>query len=105
MSISSVQHAFSQAPNMRGGDHLSDGDQLRLDLFSDSPWDGRSPRVLTRGHLAVIFKAKAGESTSAFLDPRQVDMWPSRPAHREKSRRSEAPAAPLLLEPRGRSES
>jgi len=53
-----------------------DGDQLRLDLFAGEPWDGRSPRVLTRGHLGIIFKARAAKSTGATDFCEQLELWP-----------------------------
>jgi len=52
--------------------------QLELDLFRGEPWKGLSPRALTRGYLGVIFKARAVESASDFVDPLQLDLFPRR---------------------------
>jgi len=54
------------------------GEQLRLPFPEelDAPWGGQSPRVLTRGHLVVIFKPRGGKSVSDFVDPAQIDMFP-----------------------------
>ena len=43
--------------------------QLWLPLFLDEPWEGRSPRGLTRGRLGLILTQEGEKSTSAFLDP------------------------------------
>jgi len=50
--------------------------QLRLPLYLGEPWDGRSPRALTRGHVGVILKAQAEKSVSDFVsDENQLDLW------------------------------
>jgi len=54
-----------------------DGDQLELGLFSEEPWRGLSPRVLTRGHLGLIFKTRGVKDACDFLDPDQLDFWPT----------------------------
>jgi len=72
----------------------SDGDQLELDLFRGVPWNGHSPRGLTRGHLAVILKARAEGSVSVFVDREQLLLWPELEV---KARRHASPSAPLLL--------
>jgi len=60
-----------------------DGDQYLLDLRSPEgavqvPWQGRSPRGLTRVALGVILKAQAGKSMSDFVsDENQYDLWVS----------------------------
>jgi len=50
----------------------------QLDLWQGEldalPWQGRSPRVLTRGHLGLIFKARAVKSVSEFVDPLQLEL-------------------------------
>ncbi len=66
--------------------------QLRCDLFPQEPWDGRSPRGLTRVGLGVILKPGGVESVSDVLDPLQVLMFPRRRQRRRQSR-----TAPLLL--------
>ena len=40
------------------------------------PWDGRSPRDLTRVRFSPIFKAQAEKSVSDFVsDENQFDLW------------------------------
>ena len=56
------------------------GDQLQLVFEGEEivrvPWDGRSPRALTRVGLSLIFKAQAAKSTSDFsIDPDQYDLF------------------------------
>ncbi len=51
--------------------------QLQLGLFPGEPWDGRSPRVLTRARLGVIFKAQAEKDDRFVADPDQTDLWPA----------------------------
>ena len=48
------------------------GEQLELGLFVHEPWEGRSPRALTRGHLGVILTDEGEKSTSAPLGPEQL---------------------------------
>ena len=43
--------------------------QAELDAL---PWQGRSPRTLTRGHLAFIFKPEAQKRERFLIDPRQL---------------------------------
>jgi len=60
------------------------------------PWNGRSPRALTRGHRRFILKAQADKSMGDFVDPAQGDLWPEW---------TEGPfyeGAPLLLVPKMR---
>ena len=74
-------------------------DQLDLPFreFREEPWGGRSPRALTRGHLGLIFKARAVESASAvFVDPRQFDLFDAG-KRRNLRRRAAAPSAFTLL--------
>jgi len=55
---------------------LEGAGQLRLALFQDQPWDGRSPRALTRGPGSHIFEAQAEKSVSDFVsDENQYDLW------------------------------
>jgi len=64
---------------------ISSVDSYQLDLFEGEleairrlPWGGVSPRALTRGHLAIIFKPQGDKSTSAILsDPAQYEIWPA----------------------------
>ncbi len=39
------------------------------------PWDGRSPRALTRAALSSIFKAQAVKSTSDLVLSNQIEMF------------------------------
>ena len=39
------------------------------------PWEGRSPRALTRGAKWSIFEAQAGKSVGEVVDPEQIDFW------------------------------
>ncbi len=52
----------------------------QLDLWEASlhalPWRGVSPRVLTRGRLAFIFKPEAQKHERFFVDPDQLLLWP-----------------------------
>jgi len=55
---------------------------LQLDLFEDTvvgssktPWEGRSPRALTRGSKMFTLKAQAAKSVSDFVDDDQFDLW------------------------------
>ncbi len=76
-----------------------DGDQLVLDLFRGEPWNGRSPRGLTRGHKPVIFEARAASRHEVFVDPAQLEIWPFEEAIvREGPRRAVSAGAPLLDE-------
>ena len=57
------------------------GDQLSLFegglIFPGTPWDGRSPRALTRAWCGFIFKPRGAKSVSDFtIDLAQVDMFP-----------------------------
>ena len=68
--------------------------QLELDLFPGEPWDGRSPRVLTRGHMGFIFNARAGRAR-VQVDHTQLHFWPLNEAKRLKRQSRMAPT--LLL--------
>jgi len=50
-------------------------DQLRLRLFDDLPWDGVSPRFLTRGFIPLFLRQKP-PSHEVFFDPEQLELWP-----------------------------
>ncbi len=75
-----------------------DGDQLRLDLFRGVPWDGQSPRVLTRGFIPLFLRQKP-PSHEVFFNPEQLELWPIEAPPREKSPRGSTPGASLLLKP------
>jgi len=70
------------------------GGQLELGLFAGEPWEGRSPRALTRVNMGLIFKALAEESASDFVDPLQLDLFPRR---RQRPRFTGGASAPSLL--------
>ena len=77
------------------------GEQLELGLFLDEPWEGRSPRVLTRGHLGLIFNPRGEKSAGDFVNPAQLEFWPVGRSARNKIRgpakRGPFPSAPTLL--------
>ncbi len=76
-----------------------DGDQLRLDLFADVPWDGQSPRALTRRFIPLFLRQKPSGSTRFYADPEQLELWPNEgPTPKEKpSELVFARGAPSLL--------
>jgi len=79
---------------------LSDGEvveQLELGLFPNEPWEGRSPRVLTRGHLGVIFKPQGVRARVVFSDRSQLELFPVVGRSARMMRRAAAPSAPTLL--------
>ena len=39
------------------------------------PWDGRSPRVLTRGYKALFLRRKPQKDERFFVDPRQLELF------------------------------
>jgi len=55
-------------------------DQRQLDLWQEEldalPWQGRSPRALTRGAQLLFFRREPQEDDRFFADADQVDMWP-----------------------------
>ncbi len=73
-------------------------EQLDLGLFHNEPWEGRSPRGLTRGHMGLIFKPQGAEH-ERFFDPEQLELWPIRRSTGRKNAELsfEAPSAPTLL--------
>ena len=78
--------------------YLTTSDQLELALDDKRlkiPWEGRSPRELTRVHTEGIFKASAAKSVSASADLEQGDLFLE--ATKELRRYD---GAPLLFEPR-----
>ncbi len=59
-----------------------EGDLRQLELFevpvvdrSKLPWQGRSPRALTRGFERFTLKAQAAKSTSDFVSDDQFNLW------------------------------
>ncbi len=69
-------------------------EQLSLGLFSEEPWDGQSPRYLTRGRKALFLRQEPQKSVSEFVDPDQYDIWPTSPERPPVIYRG----APLLVE-------
>ena len=52
---------------------------VQLDLFVDVcalPWQGRSPRDLTRCAQSFIFKAQAAKGRPPPRDPAQLEIFP-----------------------------
>ncbi len=78
----------------RAGEQLSlfTGRVMR-ELTVSVPWEGRSPRALTRVALSGIFKARAAKSMSEFVDVEQGDFW----LPIKKRPRRSSPGAPSLL--------
>ncbi len=48
---------------------------LALGVGLGLPWEGRSPRALTRGSKWAIFKQQGVKSMGDFVDPEQYDLW------------------------------
>jgi len=69
---------------------------LRLD-WGSVPWEGQSPRALTRAAIALFSRREPQKDDRFFVDPDQLDFFRlvSEKAPREVSR-----GAPLLVEPR-----
>ncbi len=81
-----------------------DGDQLRFDLFRKEPWDGRAPRVLTRGFKSLFSRHKP-PSREVCMDLLQLDLFDVEvkpPEVNELSKRLSSPSLLPLLELRGR---
>ena len=58
------------------------GEQLELPFEGglerlSIPWDGRSPRALTRVGLSRIFKAQDVKKREQFVLSGQYDLWPT----------------------------
>ena len=78
---------------------LRDGDQLVLGLWVGEPWQGSSPRTLTRAAQLLFSKRKLPEATRYWEDPEQLEFWPADGLHFEKGPGRDSSGAPLLLEP------
>ncbi len=76
----------------------SEPEQLTLRLFEGEPWDGRSPRGLTRGHLGVIFNPR-GEKEHERIRADLNQLWLGLPKEHPEKRAHWAPSvgAPLLI--------
>ncbi len=61
-------------------------EQLELRLFPGEPWEGVSPRGLTRGHLGLIFKPQGVRARAFLYDPNQLELWPTKKSARRKGR-------------------
>ncbi len=61
-------------------------------VWSREPWDGRSPRSLTKARLGFIFKAEPQKHERFFVDPDQLDLF-----RETKPRRPLYGGAPSLL--------
>jgi len=54
------------------------GDQLELALEDERlnlPWNGQSPRALTRAAKSAIFKAQAAKGRPQMKDPAQLELF------------------------------
>jgi len=71
-------------------------DQCELDLFPGEPWNGRSPRALTRVGLGLIFTAQA-DGARVILCPLTFDLFPRR---RQRLKQQSRTAPTLLPLPR-----
>ncbi len=80
----------------------SDSEQLNLDLFPGEPWNGRSPRALTRVGSGLFLRPEPPKATRCMVDPGQLEMWPSQGPHRKRSvGRVVSAGAPSLLPLKG----
>ncbi len=81
-------------------DPSRDGDQLRLRLFEGEPWDGLSPRVLTRGNKLLYLRPEPSlHEVMPGRRSHQLELWP------DDTQREKAPldvvvsrGAPLLVD-------
>ena len=71
-------------------------EQLELGLFRGEPWDGRSPRGLTRVGRGFTLRAQAAGREPIFSDPNQYDIWTPIKGVRKKVREA-APEAVTLF--------
>jgi len=62
-------------------------------LMRREPWEGQSPRALTRGRLGVILKTRGGRARVKMPVREQVDELPRRRERVSNKSRT----APLLL--------
>ena len=68
----------------------------QLDLFQDNlvlPWNGRSPRSLTRGRKALFLQRERQKNERFFVDTDQVILWTA-----TKRAPWKYQGAPLLME-------
>jgi len=77
---------------------LCDGDQLSLDLFPGIPWDGRSPRGLTRVGSGLFLRPEPpGHGVMIERDPLQYDLWRPMVHSEAEALRPVGRGAPTLL--------
>ncbi len=48
--------------------------QVELDAL---PWQGQSPRVLTKGFVPLFLRREPQKDERFFVDPDQLDLWPT----------------------------
>ena len=81
---------------MRLSGFLRDGDQYRLDLFPGVPWDGVSPRGLTRVQIELSSRREP-PGHEVEMDPAQLLFWPVPEKATSRKRPQQAAGAPSLL--------
>ncbi len=74
-----------------------DGEQLEFRLFDSEPWDGRSPRALTKARKALFLRQKP-PSHEVFFDPEQLEFWPETLATQKDAPPVRYGGAPLLVD-------
>ena len=76
---------------------MRDGEQLSLDLFVGLPWEGKSPRALTRARSSLFLRPEP-PGHEVVLDPLQLELWPvPRKATRKRRPRPGSVGALSLL--------
>ncbi len=73
------------------------GDQLELGLFRGVPWEGHSPRGLTKAANVLYSRREPPGHEVAFCDPNQLELWYHFRPHRVKGSDRVSVGAPLLL--------
>ena len=76
-------------------DHSREGEQLLLPLFEGVPWDGRSPRGLTKVGLGLYLGPEPPRH-EVHLPPEQFELWPIQGATQREEPRWLYTGAPLL---------
>ncbi len=79
---------------MRGGDHPSE--QLLLELWPGEPWQGVSPRALTRSRMGLFLRRKPPRH-EVFFDADQLELWPVEGHTKRDAPPSPSGGAPLLI--------
>ncbi len=73
-------------------------EQLELDLFPGIPWNGRSPRGLTRPHYSVFLRPEPPRHEVKMHDPAQIVLSLAEAATlKKKPLQRLAAGAPLLI--------